>query len=117
MAAPKLESIKIVPDAEQPFTGNLLIQYKNLEGGLTALGENCGFSVALDQEQAYTEPRRNILGTLLEGDRVCVRTSLTCDELQEAFLWYGAGNCECTIRDKDQMSIPAMGPLRIKEYI
>lgn len=118
LPAPQLESITIEPDSLQYFWGNLMIQFKNLNGPLCAHGNVMGFSVAEKEEQAYTEPYRDVQSIRLEGDRVRVRTKLTCAQLKDAYLWYGAGlNCICTITDSDNMSLPAIGPIRISEYL
>lgn len=118
LPAPQLESIIIEQDPVAHSLGNLIIQFKNLDGSLCAHGNVLGFSVALEERQAYTEPYGNVKSICLEGNRVRVRVEFTCEQLKEAYLWYGAGvNCICTITDGDNMSLPAMGPITVKEYL
>lgn len=118
LPAPQIDYITIEPDAVRYFWGNLIIRYKNLNGALVSNGNILGFSVAVDEKQAYTEPYRDVQSICLEGSTVRVRTKLTCEQLKDAYLWYGAGlNCICTITDSENMSIPAMGPIPIREYL
>lgn len=115
---PQLAGITIEPDAVKYFWGNLLIRYQNLNGPLICHGNVSGFSVALDEKWVYTEPYRDILSICLEGDIVRVRTKLTCEQLKNAYLWYGAGlSSVCTITDREDLSLPAMGPVPVRAYL
>lgn len=115
---PQLAGITIEPDPVKYFWGNLLIRYQNLNGRLISHGNVSGFSVALDEKWVYTEPYRDILSIWLEGDIVRVRTKLTCEQLKNAYLWYGAGlSSVCTITDSEDLSLPAMGPIPVRAYL
>ena len=117
--APEIVSIRIEPDEIRYFWCCIHVKYKNLDGALTAYGDNpMGFSITSEGETPYLYPYRGIAGITLNGDTVRIRTELTAEQLKTVSLWYGAGlSCVCTITDADGMALPAFGPLKLSEWI
>lgn len=116
---PEILSISVEPDKVRYFWCCINVKYKNLDGDLTAYGDNpMGFSITSEDETPYLFPYRGISNVTLKGDTVSIRTELTAEQLKSVSLWYGAGlSCACTITDGGGMAIPAFGPIKLSEWI
>ena len=116
---PEILSISVEPDKVRYFWCCINVKYKNLDGDLTAYGDNpMGFSITSEDEAPYLFPYRGISNVTLKGDTVSIRTELTAEQLKSVSLWYGAGlSCACTITDGGGMAIPAFGPIKLSEWI
>ena len=98
-----------------PFRANIKIHYSNIVGGLTSQGVPFGFSI-LEKEDG--EPIREIARIDLEGDSLRLVVELDPAKMEDYYVCYGYGNTYyCNITDEAGRSIPAMGPLRIKDYL
>lgn len=104
---PEILSISVEPDKVRYFWCCINVKYKNLDGDLTAYGDNpMGFSITSEDETPYLFPYRGISNVTLKGDTVSIRTELTAEQLKSVSLWYGAGlSCACTITDGGGMAI------------
>ena len=118
-STPEILSISVEPDKVRYFWCCINVKYKNLDGDLTAYGDNpMGFSITSEGETPYLFPYRGISNVTLKGDTVSVRTELTAEQLKSVSLWYGVGlSCACTITDGGGMAIPAFGPIKLSEWI
>ncbi len=111
--SPQFDGFEIVTDDYNPFRVNIIVKYKNVMGGLHAPGIPSGFTI-LDKEDG--EPIREIACLDLEKDSIRIKVELEPEKIEEYYVCYGYGNtCYCNITDSTNRSIPAMGPLKIKD--
>lgn len=113
--SPQFDRIEIVTDDYVPFRVNLLVYYHNIVGGLHALGVPSGYSI-LDSMEG--EPIREIVRLQLEKNYVRVKVEIPPNEIGNYYLCYGFGNTYyCNLTDGAGRSLPAMGPIKISDYI
>ena len=113
--SPMLEGFRVVQDDFVPFWGNLLVQFKNIAGGLRACGVPSGFEL-LKEETG--EPVNEISRICIEGDAVRIKVEMAPEQIKEYVLCYAYGNhYHCNITDGEGRSIPAFGPLKIADYL
>ena len=115
VASPDFDSFEIIQDDFVPFRSNIRVNFKNIKGKLTALGVPSGITI-LEKEEG--PPLRSISRICLEGDSVRIKTELDAEKLNECYICYGFGNSfYCNITDTGRRSIPAFGPLKIKDFL
>ena len=114
-ASPSFDSFEIVEDDFVPFRSNIRVNFKNIKGELTSLGVPSGFSIHEKEDGA---PLRAVSRLCLEGDSVRIKTEIDAEKLSECYICYGFGNSfYCNITDTGRRSIPAFGPLKIKDFL
>lgn len=113
--SPDLDYLEIVPDDFVPFWSNIIVHYKNVAGGLKAAGVPSGYEL-LQGESA--SPAKEIARLCIGEDFVRIKVEMTPEQIKEYFLCYAYGNSfYCNITDGAGRSIPAFGPLKIKDYV
>jgi len=108
-AAPMaLKSIRLVPyDAKLHV--NIVVEFENVVGGLQSAVRPFGFTVCENGK-----PVHGFYGTVLDGNRVILRTTLFPAFLLDRQLYYGFGtNPACNITDGAGRSLPVFGPVRM----
>lgn len=105
---PALESVTLEPG---PFNrwAVVRVRYKNLHGGLTALGRPAGFTIL---EREGREPTQYVHDIRLQGPEALLYADRLPEELLGGRLFYGRGcNPYCNITDEAGRAIPVMGPI------
>lgn len=111
MLTPVLDSVKI---QENSLSGcvDLCITWKNIVGGLQAMGRPHGFSLNRYPDKDDTD---EVFDVRLIGDTVIVRTSCTIEEVKQRSLYYGFGTHPyCNITDGRGIALPGFGPIILK---
>jgi len=113
------DHFSILPDPVIPFLYDLEIHYNHVVGSLSASGVPSGVSIQLSEEEPPVFwPNIHIQNLELKGNVIAVHNELSLEQLQNATIWYGLGhNAVCNIRDAAGRLLPAMGPIRIKDYL
>lgn len=110
IAPPQFDSIKL---HEHPVNKKITIEvkFKNLYGSLKSLGRPTGFSITHNK---YDRDIDVVICVELDGDTAFVRTELTKERMQGAYLYYGFGlNPYCNITDQRDRELPCFGPIEI----
>jgi len=117
--APEFDGLFVETDHFEPTLCNVTVKYKNLDGALCAEGKPCGFSITLSEEEAISVSHAGISRVVLNGDNtVTLRTWYTPEQIEKAALWYNhSNNTYCNIVDEGGNAIPAMGPIKISDYL
>ena len=88
--------------------GTLIVEFKNVVGGLQAAGRPLGFWYQTADGLA------KVFAVVLDGNRAIVRTTLPESQLNGGSLYYGFGlDPVCNITDEAGRSLPAFGPVEI----
>ncbi|MEI7436111.1 MAG: sialate O-acetylesterase [bacterium] len=104
---PPIELASITP-ATIGNAGALVVEYKNVVGGLRAAGRPLGFWYEAADGLA------KVFDVALDGNRAIVRTTLSESQLNAGALYYGFGlDPVCNITDEADRSLPAFGPFDI----
>lgn len=112
---PDFESFEIVQDDYVPFFSNIVVNYKNVVGGLKSLGVPFGFYIL---EEETSEPIREIARIILEGSSVRLKVEIDPLKLENYYVCYAYGNTfYCNITDGIGRCLPGFGPLKIKDYL
>lgn len=115
--APKLRSMELRDDECRPFCAVLAIRYEHVTA-LVSVGAPEGFTLTETPDELVLMPSIRIARIGLDGDTVLVYTELSRDELSKYYIRYGYLNMgHCSIGDKNGHLLPAMGPLRIADYL
>lgn len=115
---PTIESIRLKKGLYVPDLVTVIeIKYKNTCGDLKACGVPFGFALRkMDFEGKPTI--RDIEKITIKKNTICISIEKNIDEVKEYELFYGFGNdFYCNITDGEDRAIPAMGPIKIKDYI
>ena len=115
---PEIESIEFEKGLFSPDTGTTLkIKFKNLCGNLKSNGVPFGFTFRpLNSSQKPTI--QDMTRIKIIKNTVCISFERNIEELKEYEFFYGFGHdFYCNITDGDDRAIPAMGPVRIKDYM
>ena len=113
--SPQFAYFEIVQDEYEPFRVNIQITYRNIVNGLHSKGVASGFSLL---EKPDGEPIREIARQHLGKNTVRLQVELDPEKIEEYYVCYGYGNTYyCNITDGAGRSIPAMGPLKIQDYL
>lgn len=115
---PEIESIELECGLYTPDTSTMVkIRYKNLCGDLKATGVPFGFTIrAVNSTEKPTIA--NVCSIKIQKNTVCISLEKNIEEVKEYELFYGFGHdFYCNITDGDDRALPAMGPIRIKDYI
>ncbi len=113
--SPELDYIEIVEDDFVPFRVSLIVHYKNIVGELQSKNYPWGFYIHAKEDEPHV---RGISRLYLHGDSVRVKLETDPAQLPEWYLSYAYGNdYYCNITDSADRSIPAFGPLKIKDYL
>lgn len=114
----KFKGFKIVQNNTVPFWYDLEVYYENVIGDLKSNGVPRGFTIQLEGEDSCFYPYKHIQNVTPMGNKVHIKNELKYDELLNADIWYGIGNnCVCTIMDGENRYLPAMGALKVKDYL
>jgi len=98
--------VQVIRDKDNSL-GNLIVEFANVTGKLVSGGRAMGFELSRPQM---------IFDTVLDGDKVLLRTSLPVTELQSLRLSYGIGtNPGCNITDEADRALPIFGPVTTGE--
>ncbi|MCG3146733.1 MAG: hypothetical protein PCFJNLEI_00167 [Verrucomicrobiae bacterium] len=98
----------VVQDKDSTF-GNVVVEFDNVTGKLVSGSRPTGFSLV---------EREGIFDTVLDGNKVLLRTFLPVPDLQKLRLVYGAGtNPYCNILDQNNRALPVFGPVNIGKPI
>lgn len=114
---PKLHSIELQPMEGHLYKGQaaIVLTYDNVIGELTSYGQPYGYSVTLFDEIPFLSPYKGIRTIKLVANKVYIVTDYRYEQLDHAYVWYGAGcNTVCTIQDSAGRAPLAMGPIPVK---
>ncbi len=115
--APKLRSIQIRQSEYVPFWGVVSVTYDHVDA-LTATFPAVGFALTKTAEELVLSPNARISKIRLDGNTVHLYTELTIEELPNYYLHYGYLNMgHCSIGANNGHALPAMGPLKIIDYL
>ncbi len=115
--APKLKSMELRDDECRPFCAVLAIRYENVTE-LISVGAPEGFTLTETPDELVLMPSIRIARIGFDGDTVLVYTELSREELSKYYIRYGYLNMgHCSIGDINGHLLPAMGPLRIADYL
>ncbi len=116
-AAPRLRSMEIRPDECRPFWSVLVLRYDNVRQPVS-LGAPAGFAITRTPQELLLMPEMRIARIGFEGDSVLLYTELTREELLSCYVRYGYLNMShCSVGEANGHLLPAMGPLKIAEYV
>lgn len=114
----KFKGFKISKNDTVPFRYDLDVYYENVIENLTSEGAVSGFTIQLSGEDSCFYPYKHIQNVQTLGNKVRIRNELKYDEILNADIWYGIGNnCLCTVIDGEKRSIPAMGPVKVRDNL
>lgn len=116
---PTIESIELERAFYFPDSSTTVkIKYKNTCGNLRANGVPFGFT--LRKIGSTDKPTiQNMSGISLKKNVVVLNLDgINIEDAEEYEIFYGFGHdFYCNITDSDDRAIPAMGPIRIKDYL
>lgn len=115
---PQVESVKLEKSVYTPDSVTIItIKYKNLCGDLKSNGIPSGFSYR--RVGSLEKPMiQNMTGIKLKKNVVQIGIEKNMEEVKDYEIFYGFGHdFYCNITDGDDRAIPAMGPIRISEYM
>lgn len=111
----KLNNIEVYEDETDSNMCTLILNYDNVHGQLSGGNRALGFDISLSPERAE---RFGIIDTETDGNRVILRADFSAVKAMDRFLWYNYGHFPCcNITDSKGRSLPAMGPVRIGDYV
>ena len=114
----KFKGFKVVHHKIIPYRYVVEIYYDNVIGKLKATGVPRGFTMQIGEGDYCFYPYKDIFDIKAEGEKVSFCSIHTYEQIMSAEIWYGIGNnCVCTITDEGGRYLPAMGPIRIKDYL
>lgn len=109
----KLKSMEIYADEFDPNMSYAVLEYDNVHGKLLDNGRAMGFDRAWNSDWGE---QCGISDVFCDGNRVTIRFDYKKEDIIGQYLWYGLGkNPPCNITDEAGRSIPAFGPIKIKE--
>ncbi len=111
----RLQSMEIVEDDFDAAMCSIILTYDNVHGKLDGGVRPMGF----DRSNKPDFPEQcGIFDTFVDGNRVILRCDYAKKDLLGQYLWYGFGkNPSCNIVDERGRSLPAFGPLPIRDGI
>jgi sialate O-acetylesterase len=115
---PKIENIKLEKAVYEPDSGTVVtIKYTNLCGDLKSSGVPFGFTYR--KSGADENPGiQNLTNITLKKNAVIIGIEKNIKEVMDYELFYGFGHSfYCNITDGANRAIPAMGPIKIKDYL
>ncbi|MBQ7153785.1 MAG: hypothetical protein IJR83_07635 [Clostridia bacterium] len=118
MPSIRFKGFRLSKNIHVPFRYDLDVCYENVSGELRSNGIPKGFSLQCKDEKSWFFPYKHIQNVEPAKDFVRIHHEMSLDELMEVSVWYGIGNnCSCTVWDSDNRYLPAMGPLKVKDYL
>ncbi len=109
----KLDTIEVFSDDYDENMSSVVLTYKNVHGKLQDFGRAMGFNRSWNSE--YIE-NCGIFDTFVDGNQVTIRCDYPKEKIIGQYLWYGAGRDNAAnITDEKGRSLPAFGPIEIKE--
>lgn len=103
-----LGKIRVVRPKGSLFA-DVIVEFRNVEGGLKCAGRVMGFSLNND-----VGPVAGIYHAELRGNRVVIRTLQTVLDLASMTLHYGSGtNPPCNVHDGAGRPLPVFGPVTV----
>ncbi|MGN0179076.1 MAG: sialate O-acetylesterase [Monoglobaceae bacterium] len=115
---PAVESIELEKAMFTPDSGTTVkIKYKNLCGDLKSVGVPFGFVFRISGS-SENPTIQNMAGIKIRKNVVQISIEKNIEEVKEYEIFYGFGQSfYCNITDGADRAIPAMGPIRIKDYM
>ena len=108
----KLRSMEVLPDEADENMSYVILEYDNVHGSLD------GGSRAMGFDRAHNDDFPEFCGisdVYCDGNRVIIRFDYKMEDILNHNLWYGFGkNPSCNINDSHGRSLPAFGPIKIK---
>ena len=112
---PQIAEIVALPDVCVPSWTQLHIRYRSIHGNLISAVFPSGFSLGEDGAAPTCSQMQHIS---LIGDTVVLRLEMTKEELAKQDLWYAFGHTfYCNITDEAGHALPALGPIKLSDYI
>lgn len=109
----RLDSIEVYQDDYDENISSVILNYKNVHGKLLDNGRAMGFNRSWGSD--YLE-NSGIFDVFVDGNQVTLRCNFPKEKIIGQYLWYGAGrNPSANITDEKGRSLPAFGPVKIKE--
>lgn len=111
----RLRNIELYEDEDDSNMCIAVLNYDNVHGSLTGGARALGYDISMSPERAE---HFGVIDAEPDGNRVVLRLDFTKEKALNRYLWYNYGHFPvCNIVDGKGRSLPAMGPVKIGEYV
>ena len=109
----KIREMEVIQDEFDENMSYILLTYDNVHGKLLDNGRAMGFELSWGDDCVNNS---GISDVFCDGNRVTIRCDYNKENVLKQYLWYGFGkNPPCNITDEAGRSLPAFGPIKVKE--